>query len=308
LAFAVALAMLGGCAQDAAEGEKSGPLLWQVTSPGGQTMYMFGSIHAADDTIYPLPEAIMDAFSRSEYLAVEADIVAFEQDGDALAAFGFAMMYTDGSTIADEIGTDLHARAIEAMAGAHELEVYLGQGFPPEMLDELRPYWWFDMLTVASIERAGMSVDHGIDRYFIERANERGMGILEIESIEMQLGMMLGFSTPLQAAMLENATEIDKNAANFRMMYDYWRQGDRYAIEALVVSDIAQLPPEFTEEYTDAILTQRDLGMVAAAERFMDEGRNVFFVVGISHFVGERNILAQLEGKGYTVEIIPVEM
>ena len=52
------------------------PLMWRVTSPAGQSIYLFGSIHVAEESIYPLPGFIMDAFDSSEYLAVEIDFYA----------------------------------------------------------------------------------------------------------------------------------------------------------------------------------------------------------------------------------------
>ena len=44
--------------------------------------------------------------------------------------------------------------------------------------------------------------------------------------------------------------------------------------------------------------------MTEAAENFINEGKNVFFIVGAAHFAGEKGIISLLENDGYTVKRI----
>jgi len=303
LVLVFVLSLLGGCARNT-EDDITGPLIWRVTASDAQTMYLFGSIHAADEELYPLPDAIMNAFDDCDYLAVEADIIAFEQDMEALMSVAYALMYPEGSTIADEIGEELHERAKAVMA---ELESELAElGIPLEMLDRFRPYFWIQILTGIAIERVGLSLELGLDKYFLEKAKDRDMEILEVESIEEQLQLLIGFSQPLQAALLESYLDLDKTVSELKELYELWKQGDRRALEALFDSDTDDLPQELAAEYIDGLLTQRDLGMVEVAERYMTEGKTVFYIVGLAHMVGENGIVAQLIEKGYTVERLPV--
>jgi hypothetical protein len=282
----------------------STPLLWLVTAPGGQTMYLFGSIHVADAALYPLPDAVMDAFFRCDYLAVEVDMIAFSQDMRAVIALNTAMTYTDGSTIADEIGEELYEKVTDVMAGlGAELR---SMGLTIELLNMLRPFFWYQLLTAITTERAGLSGEYGLDMFFLTEAYERGMEILEIESMEMQLEIFLNFSQPLTNALLESYLEIDEAVAALEELYGLWKLGDRNALEAHFDADTDDLSPELTAEFIDALMTQRDIGMVAAAEQFMAEGKKVFYVVGLFHMVGDNGIIEQLIAKGYAVERIPV--
>jgi len=275
------------------------PLMWRVTSPDGQTMYLFGSIHVADDEIYPLPDFIMNAFNASDYLAVEVDLLAFENDELAQQALALSLMYSDGRTIVDEIGEELHERAKAVMA---ELDLDL-EGMPLEILDLFKPSFWVTMLTAEAVERAGMSEEFGLDKFFLIEAAERGMEILEIESVEAQIEMFVGFSAPLQIFLLEGALNVDEVAAYLRELYSMWKQGDRQGIEALANSESEEMD-ELAEEYWDALLTQRDLIMVEVARRYMAEGKNVFYVVGLLHMIGENGIVEQLIQHGYIVELV----
>ena len=277
------------------------PLLWRVTADDGQTMYLFGSIHAAYEDTYPLPDFIMDAFSRCDYLAVEVDIVAFEEDFESQAELIMALMYQDGRNIADDIGEELHEMARGVVS---ELEGLLELGITIDMLDMFKPYMWTDLLTTVSIERAGMSAEYGLDKFFIQSATERGMEVLEIESISEQLALFLGLSQPLQNYLLEAALDIDDAAEGLTELYDMWLRGDeRGVIESFKLEDQG-MPIELVREYTNALLTVRDVRMTETAELYMSEGKTVFYVVGLGHLVGSNGIAAQLRQNGYDVERI----
>ena len=281
------------------------PLMWRVTAPGGQTMVLFGSIHAADEALYPLPLTVTDALYSCEYLAVEADIAAFEEDMAALMAMTMSMMYQDGKTVADEIGAELHERIKTVLA---ELESELELGFSVEMLDNFKPYMWNDLLGSIALERSGLSYELGLDRYFLYEAAVRGMEVLEIEAMSDQIEMLLGFSPPLQAAMLEGSLDIDAGALALRELYRLWKEGDEQTIEEFLTAEdeSEDFPEELAEEYTDAMLTQRNIGMAEAAKRYIAEGKAVFYVVGLSHLLGEDSVIDLLRQSGYTVERMPV--
>jgi hypothetical protein len=301
LALILVLSLFIGCAEKPADETPLGiPLIWQVTSESGQIMYLFGSIHAADEELYPLPDVIMNAFDASDYLAVEIDMIAFEEDEDAQLAFFTKMVYEGQRTIALEVGWELFQRANELM---EELEDELDLGYDISFLRYFRPYVWTSMINGVVVERAGLSSESGLDMFFLREAKERGMGILEVETIEIYTNMILGYSKELNIALFEGALEIDEAVAGLIELYDLWKQGDRRSIETLL-DDVDDLAQELYDEYIDAMLTQRDIGMVAAAEQYMAEGKTVFYVVGLAHMIGENGIVEQLIRKGYTVELL----
>ena len=49
------------------------PLFWQAKK-GQLEFIIFGSVHAGDKSMYPLPEPINDALKRSDGLILEADL------------------------------------------------------------------------------------------------------------------------------------------------------------------------------------------------------------------------------------------
>ena len=78
------------------------PLLLEVTQEGSTNkLYLFGSIHASDESMYPLPEYVMKAYKNSDEIAVEFDLIEYMQDMsnqiESLAKF----IIPDGKTVND---------------------------------------------------------------------------------------------------------------------------------------------------------------------------------------------------------------
>ncbi|MDR2532295.1 MAG: TraB/GumN family protein [Oscillospiraceae bacterium] len=279
------------------------PLMWLVTAPDGQTMHLFGSMHVAKPTMYPLPETIMDAFYAADYLAVEIDMLAFINDEEAFMAYVLSRMYDDGMTIIDEIGEELHARAVEVISG---LDIDL-DGMPIEILDIFKPIvWWNEILTAEAVELSELSSDYGLDMFFLMKAYERGMSVLEVESITAQMEVLLGFSTPLQMILLEGALDIELAAEGIVELYEIYKYGDIEAIILMREAILEEMPEGLGEEYYQGLLANRDIGMTDAIEEYFAEEKSVFFIVGLLHMVGEGGIVDLLTQRGYEVELVAV--
>ncbi|MDR2352735.1 MAG: TraB/GumN family protein, partial [Deltaproteobacteria bacterium] len=48
-------------------------LLWHLQGPEGQELYILGSIHLAQSSIYPLKPVIMENFAKATRLVVEVN-------------------------------------------------------------------------------------------------------------------------------------------------------------------------------------------------------------------------------------------
>jgi uncharacterized protein YbaP (TraB family) len=277
------------------------PLMWHVTSPEGNTMYLFGSIHAGEPSIYPLPAFIMDAFHRTDYLAVEVNMYAFENDMMAMMEMISMMMFGVGDEgIIYDLGEDLHARVVAVL---EESSVLQEAGIPIEMLNMYRSPMWNDMLMLAVLNRTDLTFEYGLDMYFIHAAMARGMEILEVESWRSQVEMLLGFSQELRRVLIEGALDIEEGAQGLRDLYALWKSGNEAELTALI-NDRGDMPVHLWEEYMNAMLYYRDIGMTEVARQYMRDGKKVFYVVGLAHLLGQDSVVYNLRSLGYTVEVI----
>ena len=175
------------------------PAMWEVNSKDGKTkLYLFGSIHAADNTAYPLRDDVMNAFDSSEYLAVEADIVAFEKDLKAAISTAVLLTYTDGTKIYDHISKDTYDK-IKA--------VLQNEGKYMPAYDSMKPMAWQTQLDSISIEKTGLNYKKGLDTYFLNKAKKDGKKILEVESVQFQMNMINSFSDEVNELILKGYTE-----------------------------------------------------------------------------------------------------
>ena len=81
-------------------GEDDGTLFFWELNRGGNTLYVLGSIHLANEAIYPLDEVIMAAFERSDLLVEELNFIK----PDTLNAQNFVMEHStlpEGQTLSD---------------------------------------------------------------------------------------------------------------------------------------------------------------------------------------------------------------
>jgi len=278
------------------------PLMWRVTAPDGQTMYLFGSIHAAESSLYPLSNTIMDAFYDADYLAVEVDIFNIASDMGAMMAFAAMLEYDDGMSAVDEIGEDLYTRALAALENT-------GFGLTAEQwgeqLDGYIPYAWIDTFTSIAIEFSGLSAFQGLDLFFLVEAMEHGIKVLEVETLIGQLEALLSLSPEYQTAWLEEALDIELGVEGLLEMYEAYKYGAIEYFEYL--RDV--LPETYNGlgvEFYQDLLINRDIVMADAVEQYFEEGKNVFYVVGLLHMVGENGIIDLLTQRGYIVELVEI--
>lgn len=261
--------------------------LWEV-SHNGDTVYLVGSMHLADDSFYPLPDAYERAFEDAEYLGLEIDVTraADPEMQQLVLELG---TYQDGTTLADHIPEALYAE-LGNILSQYEMET--------DALDMFKP--WVVETTLATLKalQAGYQSEVGIDMYFAQKAIERGIPILELESYESQLQMFNGFSSSLQISNLQAALDgFDELGDAVDEMAAMWKSGD----EAVLLEMIG--PMMENEEYRKAMLTDRNIGMVEKIVEYLEdpEEADYLIVVGAAHFVGEDGIVKLLEEKGYTV-------
>jgi len=299
-AITLMLILLSSCAtylgDPPAPAEEAGisPLMWRVTAPNGQNMYLFGSIHIADDTIYPLPDYVMDAFWRADYLAVEVDIDLLF-DPVFMSDLMIMQMYQDGRTIVDDIGPELHAAATA---------VFADHGFPPGTFDIFKPYAWWQTLQSLAMLETGLTVEYGVDYYFIRMARAAGMEVLALETPESQLNALMGMSMPIHIVNIEQSLDMQAVTESLLYVYDLWQIGDYDALEFYLRNNYYSMPDGLWDEFIRALLIDRDILITPQLREMMAAEMNVFVVVGLAHFVGENSIVYLLRQEGYEVVIV----
>lgn len=280
----------------------STPLLYKVSDDKGNVVWLFGSIHLGRESYYPLPDYVTEAFENSDALAVECDIVAFENDISAQVSALQKMLYTDGTTIKDHISEDTYNKAKKILQDNNMYSF---------AIDYYKPILWESFLDSCVYALVEADSDLGIDMHLLNLAKKNGKEVLEVESVGFQYGMLSSFSEELQIYLLESAIEgfedTDALIAELNEMLDIWAKGDEKEF-----SDYLGAEEEFEdekeeqlyEEYNNAMLVSRNKNMTEYAENALKSGKEVFICVGAAHVVGKGAMAEQLRNLGYNVELV----
>lgn len=278
------------------------PLLYRVTDDENHVAWVFGSVHVGREEFYPFPDYLYYSYHNAEVLAVEADVVAFQEDLEAQIKALTSFVYLDGTTIRSHLSGDVYVRAVEILTE---------NGLYTSDLDYYCPYFWAN--TIDSLSRAKVGIDEtlGIDLNLLLDAKQNGKTIDEIESVDSQYKMLSEFSDQLQEIMLISAIENYENPERLEeetnKLLDLWAAGDEEALVKYLESEddeMTDAEKELYEEYNKATVIDRNVSMTEYVEKALRSGKKTFVCVGAAHVVGEGGIIDLLEQKDYN--IIPV--
>src|ERR1044071_2316396 len=188
-------------------------LMWKATSPSA-TVYLAGSIHVGDSSMYPLPKEVESAFAAAKVLAVEINI----KNADQVKMIGLIQkygMYADDDSLTKHLSKETQA-ALDDYCTKHNV--------PRMGMDKLKP--WVMAVTIAAMawQQAGEDPSLGIDMHFLD------------ESKPPQAAYMAGDPEALQKVMdeqddvgsksLEKKLLDDRNVAMTGKMEEYLRGKD----------------------------------------------------------------------------------
>lgn len=294
--------LTGELPEETAPAQQATPLLYKVTGSEGQEMYLMGTIHVGDAKTGFLPQEVYDAFNASDALAVEADILTFEDkiasDPQLAAQIAAAYANTSGTTMQELLGEELYATALKLLQAS---------GNYTSNMEAMKPFVWESTISSFYLTMGRLRSELGMDMRLLKLANEQNKKVLEVESALFQYEMLAGFSPELQKLQLEdtltcNVTEYCNDAQE---LYDLWCAGDEAALREMLNEDPGTMTEDeqaLYQEYTDAMIIDRNKGMLNVAISYLEGEQTVFYAVGLAHLLQENGLVDTLREAGYTVE------
>lgn len=277
------------------------PLLWKVTDPEGHTLYLFGTIHVGDSRNKAVLEKLTPILTSCDALAVEFDVVAYQQDLNAVMDDYKQFLYTDGTTIKDHMPAELYERCTEL----------LGQvGAYSPVMDIYNLGLWSQLTEQAALmTQSSLDAGFAMDSLLINLAYEKQIPVRSVESASFQMGLLNSFSDELYLLLIESVLDgLEEYGANVDRLYATWLSGDYDAVVALL-NEEDEDTADYTEEqlalvadYNRALLDDRNLGMAQVAQSYLAAGDTVFFAVGTAHMVDTLGLVQLLRDAGCTVE------
>jgi uncharacterized protein YbaP (TraB family) len=265
-------------------------------------MYLLGTIHVGDAHTADLPDAFYNALNSSDALAVEADIIAFEEameEDPAIAAqLADLYFYADGTTTSSLVDEDVYQKAVRLLRSS---------GSYNANMEYAKPYIWTSAIENFYLTLGSLRSEKGMDMRLLEMAKAQDKEILEVESGMFQMEMFGNFSSDLQVMLLEETVgyTVEEFRDEVEELYALWCAGDEDAIREFLAEDNADLTEEemaLYQEYIDAMIISRNANMLDVAVSYLESGDTVFYAVGLAHLLQENGLVDTLRDAGFTVE------
>ncbi len=272
------------------KGKVSKGFFYEVNNKGNK-IYMLGSIHVGNSSLYPIDENIIKALKSSEKIYMEIDLSNREE----AKKMRQKIYYNDGKNLKDDLGEQLYSRV---------LKIFQGYGMEEDQVKILRP--WAIYNTMASDPKGeSPKGSFGVESYFLALSLLNKIEIDELESMEFQSNILSNFDKKTYVEMIENLTaEIEKNGykninSGLYTLLDAWQNGDRDKMKSI----LSLKGDEASEKFNEAILDERDEGMAKKIDAMLKkDGKNTYFIlIGSAHLVPENSVTGILKNMGYKV-------
>lgn len=294
--------LTGELAPETTPQEQATPLLYRVTGTGGQEMYLMGTIHVGDVKTGYLPDEVYAAFESSDALAVEADIMAFEEqvqtDPQLAAKVATIFANATGKPLQEQLGSELYDASVKLMKAS---------GSYNASMELMNPFVWTSSIEDFYLTLGGLRPEKGMDMRLLKLAKAQDKKILEVESATAQYEMLAGFSADLQKLLLEETVtySVAEYCDEVQSLYDLWCSGDESALREALEEDtgiLSNAEQSLYQEYLDAMIIKRNDDMLDVAVSYLESDDTVFYAVGLAHLLQENGLVDTLREKGYTVE------
>ena len=267
-------------------------LMWKATSPT-TTVYLVGSIHLGDNSMYPLPKEVESAFAAAKVLAVEINI----KNADQAKMIGLVQkygLYTGDDSLTKHLPKDTQA-ALDDYCTRHNV--------PRMGMEQLKP--WVVAVTIAAMawQQAGEDPTLGIDMHFLDESKPP-QRIDELETMESQLSIFADATEEEQQSMLASTLKQgDKIKDIIKRTQAAYVAGDPDALQKIMEEqdDVG------SKSLEKKLLDDRNVLMTGKMEEYLKGKEPIFVVVGAAHIVGNKGIAKQLRDKGYKVDQVTLE-
>ncbi len=255
-------------------------------------LYILGSIHVGNESMYPLNKNLMNAFNNSDFLVVEVNATNPENSAKMRNLIRETGMLKDNKTVKDIISPKLYGEL------QNEFEKL---GLPESNFLYTKPWLTAISLLNMKVMQLGYKSEFGIDLYFINEAKKTEKPIKELESIEYQIKMLANLPNKLQCKLLESA--LDRTTNYDKLLKDtinYWKTGNTKSFEKMYFEEIYKA--DKYKDLVNIIFFKRNKEMATKIDEFLKQKEKCFIIIGAGHLIGKKGVLNLLKQKGYKVK------
>ena len=262
-------------------------LLWKIEGKGiEKPSFLYGTIHIIDKDDFFYPENTIESVNQSEQMTFEIDMDDMNNIGKQIGMLTKAIM-KDGQTLSGLLSEEDYT-----LVKDH----FDGMGLPMMFVEKIKPMF-LTVFTSDDIDpmamQSGEMLSYEMQLY--EKAKERDLKSLGLETIEYQIGLFDSIPYKDQAEMLVESIKSSDDDGMFKAMVDMYKNQDINGMYEMMLEE-----EEGTAEFEDILVTQRNLNWIPLMAEMMQK-KATFFAVGAGHLGGPYGVIKLLQKEGYTL-------
>ena len=260
-------------------------ILYKFQKPGGETHYLFGTMHATDPRIINMLEHVAEPLAASQQLVME-----MVPDVTAMISSSAGMLLPAGQSLQQQLGDELYVKVLAAVAD---------KGLTDPVLQRLKP--WAVAITIGLPELDGKFLDQRI----YQLAVENGQQVYGLESAAEQTAVFDGLPLELQIRMLEDTLEqLSELPAMLEIMIKTYMARDLVKLQQLTLEyELSSADRSLADCFREELIVNRNIRMARRLASLLENGSS-FVAVGALHLVDDSGLILALKQAGYQVESI----
>ena len=260
--------------------------LWRYHT-GDATVFLGGSVHILKPGLYPLPDQYQQAFDIAQRLVLEVNLAAYSPQQMQAKAMQYSLL-PDAQRLADIMPTNMRARLAATTAQ---------YGLSLEQMGRFKPSFISQQLALLALKSVGYDSRQGVETFFTRQAQNKE--ILELESIDFQLDLLMNQPIAAQLAMIEDTlSQMDQFEPFTADLITAWLSGDDASFKHAFDAQAGDSPE--SQAFMRALMDDRNVGMVEKITGYLNGPGSYFVLVGAGHFIGDNSIIRLLERQGIT--------
>ena len=263
------------------------PGFWLATKDG-HNLWLMGSIHVGQDSFYPLPAVVEEAWNKADVLIVETDLHNMSASDNAEIAQMSRL--PAGQTLQQVLPPALYQQTV---AAAKPL------GLDTQAMQPMRPWVVAITLIQQSLQKAGYQPQLGVDEHFTQAAARMGVPVRGLERVPEQFAYLAGLSNMEQDFLSSTLEQMKSMDQEIPQMMQAWQDGNGQLLQKLLNDEKAS--PALQEYMERRLLRERNHNWLPRLLAMPE--KNQFMVVGALHLYGPDGLLNLLRHAGYTLTL-----